>query len=176
MQPRNSDGVKGTIVLKTNMTPDWQSVLGAAFPGKKERYFTPMSIGNTSASADEGASLILRGIKTATSSAFWDYPDSRIPFAGALSVLLDGQGEARAIVETVRVEIMPFGSVNEDFAHAYGEGDRTLTWWRSEIGAWYREEAARRGESFSDDMPIICEWLRTVRRFVLSDTSQGHRP
>jgi uncharacterized protein YhfF len=134
------------------------------FPGEEHRYFTPMSIGSTPASTDEGAALILAGIKTATSSAHWEYPDDRIPFPGALSVLFDGQQRARAIVETERVEVMPFGSVDKNFAHAYGEGDRTLAWWRSEIGAWYRDAAARHGENFSTETLLICEWFKVVCR------------
>lgn len=146
------------------MTPELRRVLEGAFPGEEARYFAPTSIGGTPSEADSGAAAILDGTKTATSSAPWDWPDGRIPFAGALSILLDGQGRARAIVETERVEIRPFGSVDEDFARAYGEGDRTLAWWRSEIGAWYRASAARHGEDFSDDTPLICEWIAVVRR------------
>jgi uncharacterized protein YhfF len=146
------------------MTPDLRDVLAAAFPAEEERYFEPVSIGHTPEAADDGAALILDGIKTTTSSVHWDYPDGHIPFAGALSVLLDGKGRPRAILETVRVEIKPFGTVDEAFAHAYGEGNRTLGWFRSEIGAWYREAAARLGEQFCDDTPIICEWFTVVRR------------
>jgi uncharacterized protein YhfF len=79
-------------------------------------------------------------------------------------VLLDGQGRARAIVRTERVEVIPFGSVDEAFARAYGEGDRTLDWWRSEMRTWYRTSAARHGENFSDDTLIVCEWIVVVRR------------
>jgi uncharacterized protein YhfF len=146
------------------MTPELRRVLEDAFPGEDARYFAPTSIGATPSEADSGAAAILDGTKTTTSSAPWDWPDGRIPFAGALSILLDGQGRARAIVETERVEIMPFGSVDEDFARAYGEGDRTLAWWRSETGAWYRASAARHGKDFSDDTPLICEWIAVVRR------------
>jgi uncharacterized protein YhfF len=147
------------------MTPELRRVLDDAFPGEEARYFAPMSIGGTPSEADWGAAAILDGTKTATSSAPWNWPDGRIPFSGALSILLDGQGRARAIVETERAEIMPFGSVDEDFARAYGEGDRTLAWWRLEIGAWYRASAARHGADFSDDTPLICEWIAVVRRF-----------
>jgi uncharacterized protein YhfF len=146
------------------MTPELRRVLEDAFPGEEARYVAPTSIGGTPSEADSGATAILDGTKTATSSAPWDRPDGRIPFAGALSILLDGQGRARAIVETERVEIRPFGSVDEDFARAYGEGDRTLAWWRPEIGAWHRASAARQGEDFSDDTPLICEWIAVVRR------------
>ena len=146
------------------MDAELRHVLEAAFPGEETRYFTPMSIGSTPSDAGAGAAAILNGTKTTTSSPFWDYPDGKIPFVGALSILLDGQGQARAIVETERVEIMPFGSVDEAFARAYGEGDRTLEWWRSEIGAWYRESATRHNEDFSDDTLIIGEWIAVVRR------------
>ena len=95
------------------MTTDPQRVLEAAFPGENARYFASMSIGHTPETADEGAALILDGIKTTTSSAHWEYPDGRIPFGGALSVLLDGKGHPRAIVETERVEIKPFRTVDE---------------------------------------------------------------
>jgi histidinol-phosphate aminotransferase len=146
------------------MDPYVRQVLEQAFPGEDERYFTPTVVGSTPTSADEGATAILDGSKTTTSSPFWDWPDGRIPFVGALSVLLDGKGSTRAIIETLRVEIVRFGDVDESFAWSYGEGQRTLDWWRSEIGAWYRESAARHRTSFSDETPIICEWITVVKR------------
>ncbi len=146
------------------MDRDVRRVLEAAFPGEDARYFSPIAVGCTPESADEGAAAILDGRKTTTSSPFWDWPDGRIPFAGALGVLLDGRGRPRAVIETLRVEIMPFGAVDESFAWSYGEGSRTLAWWRAYIGAWYRASAARHGADFSDDTSIICEWLAVAKR------------
>ncbi len=146
------------------MDAEQRRVLQAAFPGEDARYFLPMSIGGTPEHADEGAALILDGTKTLTSSPLWDYPDGKIPFVGALGVLLDGARAPRGIVETRRVEVMPFGMVTEEMACAYGEGERTVQWWRRVIGAWYRASAARRGEVFTDDTLIIWEWIAVVRR------------
>ena len=140
------------------------SVLRAAFPGQDARHFLPMTIGRTPASADEGAALILNGTKTATSSPFWDYPDGRIPFVGALSVLLDGSQMPRGIVETTRVDIIRFGSVDAELAYAYGEGPRTLEWWARVMGDYYRASAAQRGAVFTDNTEIICEWIAVVKR------------
>jgi hypothetical protein len=67
------------------MDPYVRQVLEQAFPGEDERYFTPTIVGSTSASADEGATAILDGSKTTTSSPFWYWPDGRIPFVGALT-------------------------------------------------------------------------------------------
>jgi uncharacterized protein YhfF len=146
------------------MDDEARRVLEAAFPDEAANYFEPMLIGDTPESADEGAALILDGTKTATSSPDWDYPDGLIPFVGALSVLLDGKGRARAIVRTWRVTSIPFGELDEDFARAYGEGERTLAWFRTVIGDWYRRGAARHGVAFSDETPVICEWIEVVRR------------
>lgn len=139
-------------------------ILEAAFPGRSSHFFLAMSIGGTPELADEGAALILAGAKTATSSPFWDCPDGRLPFVGALSVLLDGRRRPVGIVETIGVESVRFRDVTEPMAHAYGEGERTLAWWRRVIGDWYRDKAAREGQPFSDDTPILWETIAVVHR------------
>jgi uncharacterized protein YhfF len=145
------------------METEPRRVLEATFPGEAARYFLPMSIGSAPEHADEGAELILNGTKTLTSSPFWDYPDGRIPFEGALSVLLDGSRRPRAIVETTKVEIMPFGSITDEMARAYGEGEQTVEWWRRVMGDFYRDSAARHGAVLTDDTPHIWEWFEVVR-------------
>ena len=129
------------------MDAELKPVLNTAYPGEETRYFLPMSIGSAQNHADEGAALILSGLKTLTSSPFWDYPDGKIPFVGALSVLLDGARTPRGIVETTRVEIMyPSKPSPKEMAQAYGEGERTANWWRREVGAFYQAlgDASRR--------------------------------
>ena len=70
----------------------------------------------------------------------------------------------RAIIETERIEFISFGSVDENLARSYGEGDRTLNWWRSTMGDYYRRDAARHGIAFSDDTALIFEWIVVARR------------
>jgi uncharacterized protein YhfF len=120
-----------------HLDAELKRVLDGAYPGEEARYFSPMSIGSAPEHADEGVSLILSGVKTLTSSAFWNYPDGKIPFVGALSVLVDGAGRPRGIVETTRVEIMPFRTINAEMAQDYGEGERTTNWWRRVMGEFY---------------------------------------
>ena len=146
------------------MDAELKRVLERAYPGEETRYFFPMSIGSAPEHADEGAALILNGVKTLTSSAFWNYPDGKIPFVGALSVLVDGERRPRGIVETTRVEIMPFRTIDEAMARDYGEGDRTAHWWRRVMGEFYRTSAARHGAAFTDDTALIWEWFALVRR------------
>ncbi|WP_153062042.1 ASCH domain-containing protein, partial [Escherichia coli] len=146
-------------------------ILEAAFPGEQARYYLPISIGGHAELADQGAALILSGVKTATSSPYWDYPDGRIPFVGALSVLLDGRGEPVAIVQTVSVEPVRFADVTDTMAWVYGEGERTRAWWLQANRAWYRDKAARDGQVFSEDDPILWETIEVVRRLAPAPAS-----
>jgi uncharacterized protein YhfF len=139
-------------------------LLEAAFPGESARFYLSMFIGGTPEVADYAATAILAGAKTATSSPFWDYPDGRIPFVGALSVVLDGRRRPACVVETVRVQIVRFCDVTEAMAMAYGEGEETLAEWRRVTGDWYRAKAAREGQTFSEDDAIIWERIAVVRR------------
>jgi uncharacterized protein YhfF len=147
-----------------NMETELRRVLEVAYPGEQARYFLPISIGSTPETADEGMALILNGTKTLTSSPFWDYPDGKIPFVGALAVLLDGSRRPRGIVETTRVEIMPFGAITEEMAYAYGEGERTVEWWRRGMEAFYRASAERHNAVLTDDTLLIWEWFTVVHR------------
>lgn len=143
-------------------------ILESLYPGQSARFFPAMSIGGSPEDADEGAALILSGIKTATSSSYGDYPDGRIPFVGALSVLLDGKQRAIAVIETVTVQSIRFCDVTEEMAAAYGEGERTLSWWQRAMGAWYRDKAAQDGATFSEDSEILWESLAVVQHLPLA--------
>jgi uncharacterized protein YhfF len=139
------------------MDDNFTAILEAQYPGEAARYFLPMSIGTSTADADEGAAAILSGTKTLTSSPFWEFADGRIPFVGALSVLLNGSRQPVAIVETTRIEVMPFSAISDELAFAYGEGERTAAWWRKFMGHWYRGSASRHGAEFREDAP---KWAR----------------
>src|SRR6516225_415406 len=72
-----------------------------------ERLYDTFRIGDSPESANEGAQLIIAGIKTTTSSLLWEYEKLRkpLPFIGSLSILEDGQGEPVCIVETIWLKV-----------------------------------------------------------------------
>ena len=81
---------------------------------------------------------------------------------GALSVLLDGSRRPLGIVETTQVKIMPFGGITDEMARAYGEGERTVEWWRSVMRRYYTASAARHNTALTDDTLLIWEWFVVV--------------
>jgi uncharacterized protein YhfF len=104
-------------------------------PAGQHRPETPASVfafGDSQELADELATLVREGIKTATCSALWSYEEEQrpLPQKGEYSVVLDGSGVPVAVIETVEVFVAPFNEVPERFAYDEGEGDRSLAYWR----------------------------------------------
>ena len=81
---------------------------------------------------DRLAELVLQGIKTATSSALIAFQTEKepLPKAGDYSVVLFDNGEAACVIQTQRVELVPFDQVGPRHAYLEGEGDRSLEYWR----------------------------------------------
>lgn len=121
------------------------------------------AFGATPAQADELLGLVLDGTKTATASALWDYEaeGESLPFEGALGIVVDSSGVPRALVVTTRVRTVPFDEVDEDHAHAEGEGDQTLVHWRRVHEEFFTEHASH-DKRFAPDMPVVLEELRVL--------------
>jgi uncharacterized protein YhfF len=127
---------------------DWRSLETFAF-------------GDTPELADTLCSLVLAGTKTATC---WPISEGEQTYLGKRMVVLDGNGGAAAVVETVELTRRRFDEVDAVFAADEGEGDRSLAYWREA----HRRYFSRRG-TFAPDMELWCERFRLVAR--LSEAS-----
>jgi uncharacterized protein YhfF len=121
------------------------------------------AFGATPAHADELLALVLAGTKTGTASSLWDYEATGdpLPQLGELSIILDGSGAPRAVIETTDLRTVPFDEVTAEHAFAEGEGDRTLEYWRAAHERFWRAYSEN-PRGFEPDMPVICELFRLV--------------
>ena len=121
------------------------------------------SFGAAPEQADELLALVLDGTKTATASALRDYEaeDEVLPVPGTMSILLDGSGHPRALVEATEVAVVPFDEVTEEHAFLEGEGDRSLSHWR-EVHERFFSAAAPEDPGFSPEMPVVLERFRVI--------------
>lgn len=96
------------------------------------------AFGATREHADALLELVLDGVKTGTAASLWDHETTgeAVPEPGMLSIILDGRGVPRALLETTEVQIVPFGEVSVEHAFTEGEGDRTLEYWRR-VHEWF---------------------------------------
>lgn len=127
------------------------------------RLYGTMRVGDTAASADQGARLIREGVKTATSSLAAEYAgETRPPRAGDLTIVLDGGDRAVCIVETTEARHRPFSEVDADFARDYGEWDGTLATWQRECGGYCAALCRDLGAAWSAETILVCERFRVV--------------
>lgn len=115
---------------------------GAAQP----RYAEAFSFGQGEL-ADRLLALVLAGTKTATAMPRWEFAARGQAFwqIGDESIVLDGSGVPRCVIATTALRVAPFDEVDAAFAHAYGEGDRTLSWVQSAAWEYYRAVVAKLG-------------------------------
>ena len=128
-------------------------------------YCEAFRFGDTERMANELTVLVAAGVKTATSALLWSYAEGeRLLREGDLSIVTTWDKAPVCIVETTKLRIVPFKDVDAQFAYEYGEGDRTLEWWREHLWEYYAEECASLGREPMEEMPLVCERFRVVFR------------
>lgn len=143
------------------MLDDYWLAVRSRHPLLPEKAPPAWAFGATPDHADELLALVLSGTKTATSSALHDYEAAGepLPREGDLSIVLDGQDRAAAVIRTLRVEVTPFDDVDTRHAHAEGEGDRTLASWRNVHERFWR---AHSEGGFAPEMLVVLEAFELV--------------
>jgi len=102
--------------------------------------------------------LVLEGSKRATTGRLADYENEALPQPGDYSIILDGARMPLCIIETTRIEVRRLDDVDDDFAWAEGEGDRSLAWWREAHLGFFE----RAGTPIDGDTPLLLEWFDVV--------------
>ena len=120
------------------------------------------------AAPDLLAELVAKGVKTATASAYDEYVhfEEELPKVGDLDVVLNGQGQAVAIIETTKVTVLPFRDVSVDHAYKEGEGDRSLAYWRQVHEELFTKWLADIGLTFSPESKVVLEEFQVVYKSV----------
>ncbi|MFD2638609.1 ASCH domain-containing protein [Piscibacillus salipiscarius] len=114
--------------------------------------------------AEELAGLVKSGDKTATCSLYQSYLDDleELPKVGAYNVITDWNGNPIVITRTMKVELIPFNEVSEEFAYKEGEGDKSYDYWRREHIKFFNRELAESGRTFDENMYVVCEEFKVV--------------
>jgi len=130
------------------------------------KHYETDGFGDSPEMADELGGLVRSGIKTATCSALWEWEveGETLPEPGNVWIILDGAGKPMCIAETTEVTIRRYREVDADFAHAEGEGDRSLEYWRRAHRNFFTRLLPKIGKEFSEDMLLVCERFRVIHR------------
>jgi len=135
------------------------------------RFYEAFHFSDNEESADSLAALVLDGRKRATAGLHRSFEQAGKPppRPGDLSVVTDWGGRPLCVIETLRVDVVPFNEVTAEFAAVEGEGDGSLDYWRREHASAFSRECARIGRVFDEAMLVACERFEVV----FTDSSRG---
>lgn len=156
-------------MIETSVAAFWREFMeSGVYPPDKMPNARPeaWSFGDSREMAEQLGRLVYEGDKTATCGALWEYAHDgeALPKVGEVEILLDGAERPLCIIETTDVRITPFNEVDEDFAFAEGEGERTLMWWRQAHWDFFSRVLPRIGRQPEETMPLVCERFRVIYR------------
>jgi uncharacterized protein YhfF len=127
--------------------------------------YTAYSFGNSPQMTDDLGKLVLEGKKCATTSLAWIYEhfsNEKIPAVGDYNIILNSKNEPLCIIQIKEVTRRKFSEVDEAFAYAEGEGDRSLQYWREAHWRFFERECKSIGRTRSENMPVLCEVFEVV--------------
>lgn len=112
------------------------------------------------------AELIRTRQKTATCSLYrwYESGDEAMPVVAHLQVVLDWKANPICIIEIDSVEKCKYSDVTVEFAHAEGEGDRSLAWWRKAHWDFFTKECAELSIEPNENMLLVLERFHVVHR------------
>ncbi len=130
----------------------------------EQRFYESFAFGDSEALANDLADLVLSGVKRATTGAVWSYEaeGKRLPGPGDQSIVTNWNGRPLCVIETTRVDVVPFNQVSAELAAVEGEGDGSLSYWMEGHRRYFTRECARAGRDFNEDMLVACERFKVV--------------
>lgn len=133
--------------------------------------YDAVAFGYTPEMADSLVELAILGLKRATASLFEDYGEGkeRLPAVGDYVVACDGRNKPRFVWRTTEITVKPLNAVDEQFAFDEGEGERTRDWWLDSHRRDFAVEAAAKGYTMSDEIPVVFERFTIVWPRLFAD-------
>lgn len=108
--------------------------------------------------------LVLKEKKKATSSLYllYEKEGEELPSKGNYSVLLDNNDNARCLIVTTNVIVLPFNEITADLAKLEGEGDLSLKYWQDVHTKFFQEELDEYNMKFDNSMKVVFEEFELI--------------
>lgn len=112
-----------------------------------------------SPNVDKIGNLARIGQKRATAHMALDFERSRVPrrAVGDHWIVLTAANAPLCLVRVTKIETTPFREVTPEFAASEGEGDLSWDYWATVHQRYFEKQLAGWGETWRDDLPIVCE-------------------
>lgn len=120
--------------------------------------------GDNEKDANDLAESVVKNLKKATSHSLLGLQLRKepLPKIGDYLIVTDWNGQAKCIVKTTSVKMIPFFSINESHAQIEGEGDGTLAYWRKVHWEYYTRELETFNRQPLESMIVVFEQFEKV--------------
>lgn len=139
----------------------WHRFLESIHLDPRTRYYEGFAFGSGEKMADDLLRLVLDGKKRATTSCVMAFENRPLPAVGDYSIVLDGKGSPRCVIQTVRTRRLRFSEMDFETCNKEGEDD-SLDSWRRNHERFFSLEAKESGYEFSPDLPLLFEEFMVV--------------
>lgn len=115
--------------------------------------------------AERFAKLILNKKKQTSSGLYIWYKEANIglPKIGTKLIVTNLNGEARAIIETKKVDTIPFNQITKDYAELdMGTNIKPLEKWKKAHWKFFANTLDENGQKVTDEVLVVCEWFETI--------------
>ena len=115
--------------------------------------------GDNEKDANLCADLVCKEIKRATSHSLKGIQlrNEALPKIGDFYVVTDWDGNAKCVIRTTAVKLLPYFSVREEHARLEGDGDKSLAYWKKTHWDRYARELAEFGSEPKESMIVVFE-------------------
>jgi uncharacterized protein YhfF len=153
-------------VISSSVQGIWNAYSATIGRDRSADFYEPFHFHDNVQGAFDLAQLVLQGVKRATASLVWTYEhdNKRPPWSGCLSVMTDWHGTPLCIIETTKIEAVPFEEVTAEFAAIEGEGDGSLRYWSEGHWQYFTRECQRIGKQPDRRMYVYCEQFDVAYR------------
>lgn len=115
--------------------------------------------------ADRLAKLVRERKKQAGSGLYVWYEEAGadVPTVGTKHIITNFDGKARAIIEIVQVDTVPFNQISSAYAAMDMATDvDPLATWKTAHEAFFKSTLEESGQEFNEDMLVVCETFTTI--------------
>lgn len=143
----------------------WNSFTEANPQFKKEELPDSQFFHNNEKDANHLAKLIVDGKKKAGSGLYLWYKEANahLPKIGTKLIVTDFNGKAQAIIETKKVDTIPFNEVSKEYAALdMGTDIEPLEKWKKAHWTFFTNAMEQNEQEATEDMLIVCEWFETI--------------
>ena len=157
--------VEGEVEIDKSVTRMWNNYIAANPKFKDDEIPETDFFDNSEKEAHRFSDLIVNGKKKASSGLYSLYKQYGValPQVGTKIIVTDYNGKAQAIIETKKVDTIPFNQVTSAYAELdMGTDVEPLKKWKKAHWDFFEDFLKESGQEPTEDMLVVREWFETI--------------